>query len=377
MAHELGTFEIDGVSYPTICYADGGQVPWHGMGNVILASDPVSDWLTWSGMEYDVETRPNCRADGSPIDSSFHIARTDNGAIMGHYVAGQYQPFQNREALELAVDICGTHGFRLDTAGVLFDGAKAWVQIQSDMSAELPGGDKLANSIVIAPAHDGRTATRLLATNVRVVCNNTMSAAIARASDADAASFHHRVPFDAETIVQAVGQNAENFAEFICIAHDMAARVITDAERLEFFQAVIGGKEKTDDSGRVTRSVGVRRAMAFATGRDFIAEGKAAPDVVRLVDEAIERARRGSASDAAIVADDIANDDVAINPGHAMESAKGTLWGAFNTVTWLADQRPAKDRGIDHAIASSLLADGNGAKLKARAMTEARELLAA
>jgi phage/plasmid-like protein (TIGR03299 family) len=377
MSHELGTFEYLGVEWPTICYAEGGQVPWHGLGQVIASDVPASDWLKWSGLDYDVETRPNCRADGSAIDSSYHIARIDTGAIMGPFVAGQYQPFQNREALELAVEICETHGFRLDTAGVLFGGAKAWVQVQSDLDAELPGGDRLANSIVVAPAHDGRTATRLIATNVRVVCNNTMSAAIARASDADTASFHHRVPFDADAIVQAVGQNAESFAEFAKIAHDMAGRILSDAERLAFFQAVIGGKEKIDDSGRVTRSVGVRRAMAFASGRDFVADGKTAPDVVRVVDEAIERARRGSASDAEIVADDIVSNDSAINPGYAMESANGTLWGAFNTVSWLADQKPAKSRGLDHAIASSLLADGQGARLKASAMREARELLAA
>jgi phage/plasmid-like protein (TIGR03299 family) len=376
MSHELGTFEFEGQSYPTICYAEGGNVPWHKLGNVIKAGAPVEEWLTWSGLDYEVETRPNCRADGTPIDSSYHIARSDTGAIMGPFVAGQYQPFQNREALALAVDICDVHGFVLDTAGALFGGSKAWLQVQSDMTAELPGGDRLANSIVVAPAHDGKTATRLLATNVRIVCNNTMTAAIASASDAGTASFHHRVPFDADAIVQAVGQNAESFREFGELADAMARRVLKDAERLEFFQAVIGGKEKTGDAGRVIRSVGVRRAMAFATGADFVSEGKSAPDAARIVDEAIERARRGSKADAIIVADDIATDD-AVNPGHALASATGTLWGAYSTVTWLADQRPAKSRGLDFAIASNLLADGQGARLKNAAMREAREILAA
>jgi hypothetical protein len=125
--------------------------------------------------------------------------------------------------------------------------------------------------------------------------------------------------------------------------------------------------------------------MAFATGHDFIAEGKAAPDVARIVDEAIDRARRGSASDASIVAADIAIDAErqdarqrrAINPGHDMASAQSTLWGAFNTVTWLCDHRPAQNRGADFALASNKLGEGNGAAVKARAATVARQLLAA
>ena len=376
MSHELGTFLHDGELLPTMCYAYGGQVPWHGLGNVLQPFHSKADWLTMSGLNYWVETRPNCRADGTPIPSSYHITRTDTGAILGPYVAGQYQPLQNAEALDLAVDICRRHGFVLDTAGTLFNGSKGWIQIRSGMTSELPGGDRLANSLVIAPAHDGRTATRILSSNVRVVCNNTLTAALASA--ADTASYTHRVPFDADTIVEAVGQNADSFREFSALAGSMARRILTDAERLEFFQRVIGGKERTDDSGRVTRSVGVRRAMAFATGADFVAEGKTAGDVERVVDEAIDRARRGSKSDATIVADDIAADGAnVINPGHDMESATGTLWGALNTVTWLADQRPAKARGLDFAITSSVLAEGQGARLKAAAMREARELLAA
>ena len=374
MSHELGTFEYNGETLPTICYLEGGQLPWHGMGNVVAPGAPVEDWRTMSGLAYDVELRANCRADGTPIDSSFHIARTDNGAIMGPYVAGQYVPFQTSAALDLAESICREHGFLFDTAGALFEGARGWFQIVAERHAELPGGDIVTDTLVISFDHSGRVAAKIISTPVRVVCNNTLSHAVATASDS--ASFTHRIPFDADNVVAAIGAGAENFAAFAKLAHDMAVKILTDAERLEYFQDVIGGKEKTDDSGRVIRSVGVRRAMAFSTGRDFIAEGKAAPDVARVVDEALDKAARGSASDAVIVADDIAT-GAAINPGHDMASAQSTLWGAFNTVTWLADHAPVKSRGADFALASNKLGEGTASKLKTRAATVARELLAA
>ena len=74
-------------------------------------------------------------------------------------------------------------------------------------------------------------------------------------------------------------------------------------------------------------------------------------------------------------ADVTADPDPAINPGHDMESTRGTLWGAFNTVTWGADHQPIKNRGADFNLASNLLGDGTGGKLKAKAQRAALELL--
>ena len=74
-------------------------------------------------------------------------------------------------------------------------------------------------------------------------------------------------------------------------------------------------------------------------------------------------------------ADVTSDPDPAINPGHDMESTRGTLWGAFNTVTWAADHQPIKNRGADFNLASNLLGDGTGGKLKAKAQRAALELL--
>ncbi|MGB1649894.1 MAG: hypothetical protein ACPHEP_02600, partial [Acidimicrobiales bacterium] len=65
-----------------------------------------------------------------------------------------------------------------------------------------------------------------------------------------------------------------------------------------------------------------------------------------------------------------------INPGHDLLTAEGTLWGAFNTITWLSDQKPVKNRGVQHNIASNLFGDGTGGKLKQKAYKAALELVA-
>jgi phage/plasmid-like protein (TIGR03299 family) len=374
MAHELD-FSADG--RVAMAYLNGDQPPWHANETRPQVVDPGADidvWAEAAGLDYQIEVLPNCKADGTAIDDSFHIARTDTGAVVGPYIAGQWRPVQNAEALELADNIRRRHGYEIVTAGALFGGSKIWVQLEADADAVLPGEDRITSRPLFSLSHTGREANLFTAVNTRVVCNNTLTAALAEGTDVE--RHDHRVAFDPDAIETALGLNADKFGVFADIARRMASRAMTDAEALEYFRGVFGGKEKTEESGRVLHSVAVRRAMAFHRGQDFVPVGKDnAADVALYVSDRLEQIARGAAVD---LPADVANAPASgINPGHDMESARGTLWGAFNTVTWLADQRPTKNRGADHGIASNLFGDGTGGKLKSKAHTKALELLAA
>ena len=185
----------------------------------------------------------------------------------------------------------------------------------------------------------------------------------------------HRVEFDHDAIVSAIGLNAESFGEFAELAQRMAVRALTDAESLAYFRTVLGGREKVEESGKVRHSVAVRKAMAAHRGQEFVAIGAAdVPDVALYVADRLDQIARGVATP---LPADVTTPVAAINPGHDMESARGTLWGAFNTLTWLADHQPIKDRGVDFNLASNLLGEGTGGKIKAKAQRAAEELLAA
>jgi len=116
--------------------------------------------------------------------------------------------------------------------------------------------------------------------------------------------------------------------------------------------------------------------MAAHKGQVFVPVGKAdAADAALYVADRLDQIARGVSAD--LPADVTATPDAAINPGHDMESTRGTLWGAFNTVTWQADHQPVKNRGASFNIASNLLGEGTGGKLKAKAHKAALELLVA
>ena len=375
MSHEImktqdGTFAM--------AYREGDALPWHAAETnpQTFARFPTPQEVSDAArLGYEVQLVANCRPDGSPIADSFHISRVDDPAtVYGRFVAGDWQPVQNSNLLELAAHICERHDFEMITAGALFDGAKVFAQMETKNEFSLPGNDKIVSRLLATVSHIGLESNKFIGCNTRVVCENTVKAATGEG--AGIVCHDHRVAFDHEAIATAVGLNAESFGEFATFAAAAAVRALSDAEALEYFKVVYGGKEKVEDNGRVRHSIGVRKAMAAHRGQVFVPVGAAdAADAALLVADRLDQIARGVATE--LPADVTSDPSAAINPGHDLESARGTLWGAFNTVTWQADHQPIKNRGASFNIASNLLGEGTGGKLKAKAHRVALDLLTA
>lgn len=376
MSHEI--LQTEDGSY-AMAFRAGDALPWHhketNPQNFAPNATP-QEISEAARLGYEVQLMANCFADGTPIPDSFHISRTDSPhTVYGRFVAGDWQPVQNSNLLDLAEYIAERFGFEIITAGALHGGAKCFVQLETGQEFSLPGNDKLVSRLLTTVSHTGSESNKFVGCNTRVVCDNTVRAATGEG--AGIVCHDHRVEFDYEAITTAVGLNAEAFGDFADFAQACAVRALSDAEALQFFRAVMGGKEGTEADGiKVRHSVGVRKALAAHRGQEFQAIGaKDSADVALYVSDRLDQIARGAAVD--LPADVTADPVAAINPGHDLESTRGTLWGALNTVTWMADHQPIKDRGVDFNLASNLLGEGTGGKLKGKAVAAARELLAA
>ena len=376
MSHEIletedGTFAM--------AYRVGDPPPWHApMTNpqTFESGAPPVEIMAAARLDYDVQLVPNCFPDGSPIPDSFHISRVDSpSTVFGRYVAGDWRAVQNRSALELAALLEAEHGFQTITAGALYGGAKVFVQLESGNEFTLPGSDKLVSRLLVTLSHTGNESNKFVGCNTRVVCDNTVRAATGEG--AGIVCHDHRVEFDRDAIAIAIGLNAESFGEFAELAQCMAERALSDSEALEYFRTVLGGKQRLEDSGRVIDSIAVRKAFASHKGEEFVAIGQRPQDsgeVALYVADRLDAISRGVVTE---LPRDVVTESPAINPGRELASARGTVWGAFNTLSWTADHNPTKNRGVSANLASNLLGEGTGGKLKARALKCAIELLAA
>lgn len=110
------------------------------------------------------------------VPNGYAICRDDNKVPLG-IVKARYTPVQNVEAFKFFDQAIGKNGAIWQTAGAFGYGERIFV------SAKLPNdilvkGDPVDNYLVFTNSHDGSTGVKILFTPIRVICQNTLNAAI-------------------------------------------------------------------------------------------------------------------------------------------------------------------------------------------------------
>lgn len=119
--------------------------------------------------------------------NAYGVYRTDYNIPLG-VVKERYTPVQNIDAFKFFDDAIGKDSAIWQTAGYFGNGERIFV------SAKLPdyivvNGDAVENYLVFTTSHDGSTGVKILLTPIRIVCQNTLNAAIANADSY--VSFRH------------------------------------------------------------------------------------------------------------------------------------------------------------------------------------------
>lgn len=170
------------------------ETPWHGLGEV-LPEYPTREQAQEIAHNWEPVTEPLYRAtpiitaEGptttyEQVDTHQAVVRSDNGHTLGVVGAG-YEPVSNAEMYDIAEALQGTapSEVRFETGGSIDGGSKVWLMLRLNEPLTLrrdPHGATIP-FYTLQNSHDGSGAFRGQATNVRVVCQNTM-----RAADLDA-----------------------------------------------------------------------------------------------------------------------------------------------------------------------------------------------
>jgi len=170
------------------------EKPWHGLG-VVLDEAPVNidDALVRAGLNWEVHQRPlyfggpaefgpssgvyvpQLESTVTPVGEHFANVREDTRDVLG-IVGKDYQVVQNREAFAWLDALLG-NDVQFETAGSLQNGRRTWVLALIPGDVEV-GGDEVSRYIYCANSHDGTLSVTAAATNVRVVCANTLGWAL-------------------------------------------------------------------------------------------------------------------------------------------------------------------------------------------------------
>lgn len=158
--------------------------PWHDLGVILEDAPTIEEGIKAAGLDWEVGLHPlAAQVNGSPLTyeavPGSATYRKDTGAILG-VVGTAYTPLQNKDAFNFFDPFLESGLATLETAGSLFDGKKVWVMAKINRPDEviIPGtDDRVESFVLLSNAHDGSSAVRVGFTPIRVVCNNTLTAA--------------------------------------------------------------------------------------------------------------------------------------------------------------------------------------------------------
>jgi phage/plasmid-like protein (TIGR03299 family) len=160
-------------------YLESNGVPWHGLGTAMPDEPaPLEEWLKAAKLEWEAKTVPIYF--GEQKDEMLEkkaLVRSDTNGVLG-IVTDRYVPVQPKEFMSLADTIREKFPVRIDTMGALFNGKRIFSLLNITDDQFSIDGDAVNRNILMCTSFDGSLRSMLYGTAIRVVCNNTLTAAL-------------------------------------------------------------------------------------------------------------------------------------------------------------------------------------------------------
>jgi phage/plasmid-like protein (TIGR03299 family) len=160
-------------------FSGKGMVPWHGIGAVldgVLTSDEAIKVarLNWFVKQTPVYAESNR---DEPIPGFLANVRGDTNEVLG-IVSERYTIAQNKDVFAFADELIGNGRVKCtyETAGSLFNGRRVFMLV--NMPRRKIVEDDYQPYLCLSNAHDGSACLQVFLTGIRVVCNNTLTAAL-------------------------------------------------------------------------------------------------------------------------------------------------------------------------------------------------------
>jgi phage/plasmid-like protein (TIGR03299 family) len=155
----------------------GRQAAWHKLGTVtgvLMTSDDVK---THGGLNY-LPLKKQLELNGELVDA-WGIVRPDTNAFLGA-VGEAYTVIDHWEGFRMIDSLVGAqNGAHYETAGALGKGEVVWGLANLNLSVHVgTSGDSSAVYLLFATAHNGTFSHLYRTTLTRVVCQNTLNAAM-------------------------------------------------------------------------------------------------------------------------------------------------------------------------------------------------------
>jgi phage/plasmid-like protein (TIGR03299 family) len=321
MSHEL---ELDSLGQAQMFFV-GDVPPWHGLGKKLDRPPTIQEAIVCAGLDWTVERKRLVLEGTDTKVPAFANVRSTDSSILGVVGTG-YRPVQNVDAFKWFQPWVDAKEVTLDTAGSLKNGRHVWVLAQINRDpVEVVKDDPIVRYILVSNSHDGSRMVRAGFTGTRVVCWNTVNAALtSKQSKLLKVRHTENAEESLQDIQQVMNLADKRFMATIEQMRSMARKGVTTSSLLEYVTQVfrpkpvlneIDAEEMPEEEERCERLVG-KIIPLFEGGR-----------------------------------------------GNELPGVKGTMWAAYNAVTEYLTW--TRGRNVDNRLTSLWLGDGQAVAQRA------------
>ena len=165
---------------------------WHGLGQIVEGYPTSTEAIKFAGLDYEVSKEEiytsNFNSDGQRMDYTnrvkTHLAtmRKDTGDVLG-IVGKDYEIVQNKDAFTFFDSIVDGEGILYETAGALGKGERIFITAKLPNYIRVGKDDLIEQYLFLTTSHDGYGSISAAFTPMRIVCNNTLNAALRNQSN--------------------------------------------------------------------------------------------------------------------------------------------------------------------------------------------------
>lgn len=319
----------------TMAYAKEGGVPWHKFGNGVNNKMSPEQMMKaascdWTVSMRDVFFKKEAGAYHKVPDKKLLVRDTDEMPLT---MAGlHWKPVQNATAVDFFKKFVVSGHMSMETLGSLCQGKYIWALAKVNKSFSLGKEDEVRGYLLLMQPHVFGKSMVIQFTPIRVVCWNTLNYALGSSLKGKPGAFRmpHSVAFTDDVKKQAeesLGIATHQMDEFKEMATLLSKKRVTEKQTDDYFCDVLQfdpkqAKKKKDEE--------IKEPLMLPKFRNAIN----------------------------------------VAPGHDLTSARGTLWGAVNAVTYVVDHETGRDR--EAALRTAWF--GQKAVLKRRAVDLAIDL---
>lgn len=234
------------------------QKAWHGLGQIVTDFPNSKEAIIFSGLDYKVEKRKlfvNANTNQLPMEGEIKempaievpnflaTVRTDTQQVLG-VVGKDYEVVQNTEAFNFFDAIVEGEGIQYETAGALGKGERIFITAKLPGYIKVGSDDLIEKYLFLTTSHDGFGSITAAFTPIRIVCQNTLNAALANYSNCIKIRHTHNAKERLEEAHKVMGISNKLSEELENIFNRWTKITITDSEIKKLIQQAMASSKE-------------------------------------------------------------------------------------------------------------------------------------